>query len=149
MKEIQDYTIFNYVPPIPNKKVKYQDKTIVTRTGVISAPNFIIPGNSKNKVGKEIPPYQFLMDNLETSFPATVDKSCRKTCGDILERFIKPIESTMFGQPVYSLHGPGPYISISGPHEEFFDGGFVICIGGKKSDVCCRPIRTHKLWSDL
>ena len=37
----------------------------------------------------------------------------------------------MFGHPVYYLDDPGPLIEISGPHEEFFNSSFGICVGGK------------------
>ena len=72
------------------------------------------------------------MDNLETSLATTVDKYCVNIGGAIVERFIKPRESTMFSHLVYSLDGSGPSVAISGPHEDFFNSNFGICIGGKR-----------------
>ena len=46
--------------------------------------------------------------------------------GAIVESFVKPIASTIFGHQINSLDGPGPSISISGPHEEFFKSAFGI-----------------------
>ena len=71
----------------------------------------------KEKVCKENYPYALVMDNLETSFATTVDNTRGNASGSIVERFIKPIESTIFVHPVYSIDGPGPSISVSGPHE--------------------------------
>ena len=59
------------------------------------------------------------MDNLETLFATAVNKDCGNASGSILERLVKSRASTMFGQPSYSLDGPGLFISLSGPHEEF------------------------------
>ena len=72
-----------------------------------------------------------IVDNLETSLTTTVDKACGNTSGDIVERFIKPRSSTLFGHPLYSLDGPDPSISVSVPHEEFSNSAFGIWIGGK------------------
>ena len=60
------------------------------------------------------------MDNLETSLATAVDKACGNTSGSIMERFIKPISSIIFGHKVYSLDCPGPQTAISRPHEDFF-----------------------------
>ena len=52
----------------------------------------------------------------------------------------------MFGNPVYSLDGPGPSISVSGLHEEFFNGDFGIWIGGKhSSEGFCGPIMMQEV----
>ena len=59
------------------------------------------------------------MDNLKKALATTVDKGRGNTCGDIVEQFLKPRESTMFGHPVYYMDRPWPLISIYGPHEEF------------------------------
>ena len=70
------------------------------------------------------------MDNLETSLSNTVDKDHGNTGGSIMDSFIKPRASTMFGYPVYSIGGPGPSIAISGIYEEFLNSTFGIWIGG-------------------
>ena len=141
IKVAHDYSIFEYVPPIPHKNVKSQYRTIVSGTGVNLETKNVLPENSKEKVGKETPPYAFLMDNLETSFSTTVNKAHGNTGGSTMERFIKPIASTMFGHPVYSLDGTGPSIEISGPHEIFFNSSFRICICGDFPGGCSRLIR--------
>ena len=65
-------------------------------------------------------------------------------------RFIKPRASTMFGNLVYFLDGPGPSIYISGPHEEYFNIAFALWKGGNIfSDECCRTIRMNEVWRDL
>ena len=53
----QDYTAFNYVPPRTQKYLKSQDRTIVAGPGMNSVPKIVLPGHSKEKVGKEPPPY--------------------------------------------------------------------------------------------
>ena len=72
------------------------------------------------------------MDNLETSLATTVDNACGNASGSIVERFIKPRASNIFGYPVYSLDGSGPSMVVSLPNEDFFNTTFVIWIGGKK-----------------
>ena len=90
------------------------------------------------------------MDNLETSLSTTVDNYRGNASEDIVERFIKPRASAMFGHPAYFPDGPGPYIEVSGPHENVFNSGFGIWIGGKHfSNGCCRSGRMHKLWRAL
>ena len=90
------------------------------------------------------------MDNLETLLATTLDKARRNASGAIVERFIKPRASTMFGPLEYLLDGPGPSIVVSVPHEEFFNGEFGIWIGGQNNPYgCCRPIRMHKVWRGL
>ena len=69
------------------------------------------------------------MDNLEASLATTVDKARGNASGSIVERFIKPRASTIFGHPVYSLDGPGPSMEVLGTHEEFFNSAFSIWIG--------------------
>ena len=101
-------------------------------TGVNLSPNCVIPGNSKEKVGKENPPDALIMENLETSLDTTVYKAGGNTVGSIVERFMKPSESTMLGHPIYLMDGPGPPISISGTHYESFDSAFGIWIGVKR-----------------
>ena len=71
------------------------------------------------------------MDNLETLFSTTVDKASGNASGSIMGRFIKTRSSTMFVHPVYSMDGPGPSISVSGPNEGFFNSAFDLWIGGK------------------
>ena len=85
------------------------------------------------------------MDNMQTSLATIVDKASGNTDGTIMDRFIKPRSSTMFGHSVYSLDGPGTTIAISGPHDDFS----TVLSGygwlGKISDGCFRPIRMQKL----
>ena len=76
------------------------------------APKLFPPGHIKEKVGKETSPDVLIMDNLETLLATTVDKSCGNTSGAIVNMFIKPRASTMFGHPVYSLDGTGPSIVV-------------------------------------
>ena len=59
-----------------------------------------------------------------------MDKSCGNTSGDIVERFIKPRVSTIFGHTLNLLDGPRISMEVSGPHEEFFNSAFGIWIGG-------------------
>ena len=74
-KEVaQDYTILDYIHPVPQKDIKSQDITIVAGPGVNLAPKFVLLGNSKEKVGKETPPDELIMDNLEILLVTTVDK---------------------------------------------------------------------------
>ena len=70
------------------------------------------------------------MDNLEPLLATTVDKDRGNASGAIVERFIKPIASTIFGHPAYLLDGRGFLIAVSGPHEEFSNSDFSIWIGG-------------------
>ena len=86
------------------------------------------------------------MDNLETSLAATVDKARGNSSRAIVNRFIKPRASTIFGSLEYSMYEPGSSIAVSGPHEEFFNSAYGIWIGGKHfSDDCCVPIRMHEV----
>ena len=88
-------------------------------------------GTTKRKLGRNPPPYALIVDKLETSLATTVDKARGNASVTIEERFIKPIALTIFGHPVYSLDGKGPSITVSGPHEEFFNSAFALWIGGK------------------
>ena len=63
MKVAQYYNVFNYVPSIPYNNVKYQDRTIVAGIRLIWH-QFFLPGNIKDKFGKDIPPDALLMDYL-------------------------------------------------------------------------------------
>ena len=90
------------------------------------ALKIFLTGNRKEKVEKEKPLDALIMDNLETLLATIVDKACGKAGGSVVESFIKPIASTIFGHPVYSLDGPGPSVEVSGPHEEFFNSDFGI-----------------------
>ena len=77
-------------------------------------------------------------------------KARGNTSGAIVQRFIKPRASTMFGNPVYLLYAPGPSSAVSGPHADFSNCAFAIGMGGNNfSDGCCRPIRMHDLWRAL
>ena len=60
-----------------------------------------------------------------------MDKARDNISGAIVGSFIKPIESIMFGHPVYLMDGPGPSIAVSVPHEEFFNSAFDLWVGGK------------------
>ena len=108
MEVTQYYTVFNYGPSRPQKDLNPQDITIVAGPGINPEPKFVLPGHIKEKVGKETPPYVLIIDNLETFLTTTMYKACSNTSGDIVERFIKPIASTMFEHPVFFLDGPGP-----------------------------------------
>ena len=99
MEVAQYYNFFNYRNPIPQKYLKSQDRTIVAGPGMNLAPKFVLSGHSKEKVGKETPPYELIIDNLETSLATTVDYARGKTSGAIVDSFIKPRASTMFGHP--------------------------------------------------
>ena len=92
------------------------------------APNFVLPGINKEKFGKETPLDAFLVDNLETSLATTVDTYNGNTGRAIGERFFKPKALAIFVHPGYLIDGPGMSISIPGPHEEFFNSTFGICI---------------------
>ena len=48
----QDYTVFNYRPPIPQKYLKPQDRTIVAGPGMKPAPKYVLPGHNKDNFGK-------------------------------------------------------------------------------------------------
>ena len=119
MKVAQDYRVFNYGPPRPQNNVKSQGIMIVTGTGTNFAPKCFLPRNSKEKVGKEISLYASLMDKLETSLATTVDNAHGDTGGEIVERYIKPIASTIFDHLVYFLDGPGPLIKFQGLMRSF------------------------------
>ena len=55
----QDDTVLNYRTPIPQRQLKYQVRTIVAQPGMKPAPKCVLPGNSKEKTGKEPPPRRF------------------------------------------------------------------------------------------
>ena len=92
---------------------------IVAVTGVNLAPKCVLPGNSKEKVGKEMPSDVLVMNNLETSSENTGDKAHRNANGSIVETFIKYTASMIFGHPEYSLDVPGRSNAVSGLHEDF------------------------------
>ena len=48
------------------------------------APKFVLPGQIKDKGGKEITPDALVMDNLETLLETTVDMDCGNTSGAIV-----------------------------------------------------------------
>ena len=56
MEVAQDCTVFKYGPTIPQKDVKSRGIIIFEGSGVCLTPTFVLPGNSKYKVGKEPPP---------------------------------------------------------------------------------------------
>ena len=123
-------TVFNYRLPRTQKYVKYQDRKIVAGSGMNLEPNLFLPGNIKERVGKNPPSDVLIMNNLETMLSTTADKARGNTSGSIVGRFIKPRASKMSGHPVNSLDGPGQSIAVSGPHEEFFNSYFALWIGG-------------------
>ena len=100
MEVVQYYTVFNYGPPRPQKDLNPQYRTIISEPGMKPAIKLFLPWHSKEKVGKETPPYALIMDNLETSLAPPVDKACGKTSVAIVDRFIKPIASELFGHPI-------------------------------------------------
>ena len=51
----QDYTVFDYGSPIPHEDVKSQYRTVVAGPGFNLAPKYFLPGNRKEKFGKETP----------------------------------------------------------------------------------------------
>ena len=55
MEVAQYYIVFNYGPPIPQKYLNTQDRTIVTGPGMNPAPKFVLPGHSKEKNEKDPP----------------------------------------------------------------------------------------------
>ena len=50
----QGYTVVNYGPTIPQKYLKYQDRTIVAWPGMKLAPIFFYQGTSKIKLGRKL-----------------------------------------------------------------------------------------------
>ena len=80
----QYYTVFNYIPPRLHKDVKFQGRKIVAGPGAKPAPTFILQGYSKEKFGKETPPYVLIMDNLETLLATIVDNYRGNSTGAIL-----------------------------------------------------------------
>ena len=48
----QDYTVFNYGPPIPQKDLTSQGRSTVARSEMKPAQNLFPPGNSTEKIGK-------------------------------------------------------------------------------------------------
>ena len=93
----QYYTVFNYGHPIPQKEIKSQDRKIVAGPGMKSATKLVLPGNRKEKFGKETSPDEFIRDNVESQLDTAVDKARGNVSGAIVKRFIKPRASTMFG----------------------------------------------------
>ena len=49
MEVAQYYTVFNYVPQIQHKNLKYQDRTIVDQAGMKPSPKTFLPGHRKEK----------------------------------------------------------------------------------------------------
>ena len=90
MEVDQSYTVFNYGPPIPQKYLNLQDRTIMARPGMKQSPKYFLPGHSKEKVWKDPPPNALIMDNLESSLDTTVDKPHKNTSVASVERLIKP-----------------------------------------------------------
>ena len=64
-------------------------------------------------------PDALIMDNLETFLATTVDKARGNTSVSIVESFIKPRASTIFGRLEYYLDVPGLSILVSDRHEDF------------------------------
>ena len=99
---------FQLWTPNPTEILKVPRHKNSVRDRDEAAPKLVFSGHSNEKTEKETSPDALIMDNLLTSLATTVDKSHVNTIGSIVERFIKPRASTMFGYPVYSLDGPGP-----------------------------------------
>ena len=93
-----------------NMVERLDENGVVEEDDGLWGPLVVLPGHRREKVGKEPPhpPYALIMDNLETPLATTVYKARGNASGDIVERFIKPGSSTIFGHPEYSLDGPGP-----------------------------------------
>ena len=64
------------------------------------------------------------MDDLETSLANPVYRYRVNTSGSILDIFIKPIDSTVFGHMEYSIYGPVPLIAVLYFRKEFFNSAF-------------------------
>ena len=105
-------------------------------------------GTEKRKLVSNLPQMN-LSWILESLLVTTVDKDWGNVSGAIVERFIKPRASKIFGHQSYSLGDPRPLILVSGPHEEFFNSAFGIYIYGDFLVRCCRPIRMHAVWKTL
>ena len=71
----QSYTVFNNGSKRPQEDINYQYRTVVLLSGVNLAPKVFLTGNSKDKFGKKTPQDALIMDNLETKFYTTVDKT--------------------------------------------------------------------------
>ena len=84
MEVAQYYNVFNYGPPRPQKDLKSQDRKIVAGPGMKPETKFVLPGNIKEKFGKENPPDSLIIDNLETSLYTTAYKPCGNASGDIV-----------------------------------------------------------------
>ena len=69
------------------------------------------------------------MENLATSFTNPVEKDCGNERISIVDIFIKPRASKMFGYTEYSLYVA--WLSIAAPitHKEFFKSAFGIWLG--------------------
>ena len=57
--------------------------------GVKPVPIFFLPGNSKEKFGKETPLDALIVDNLETLLVTTADKTHGNASGSIVYMLIK------------------------------------------------------------
>ena len=100
IKVAQYYTVLKYGPLRPQNNVKSQDRTIVSDTGVDLETTTFLPGNSKEKVGKEIPPICVAHGLLGNIIGRHSVQGLWEHIQSILERFIKPRASTIFGHPV-------------------------------------------------
>ena len=60
MEVAQDYYVFDYVPPRPQKDLNPQYRTIAEVQGKKPAPKFVLPGHNEEKVGKEPPPPRYV-----------------------------------------------------------------------------------------
>ena len=76
-----------------------------------------MPGNTKGGFGQENLSDVLIMDNLEKSLATAVYKVCGNSSWAIVEKFIKPRTSKIFGHPEYFMYGSGPSNSESGPYE--------------------------------
>ena len=75
MEVYQDYTVFNYGLSRPQKDLKSQDITIISRPWNQLAPQFFSQVTVKRVLRRKSPPYALIIDNLKISLVTTVYKA--------------------------------------------------------------------------
>ena len=55
MEVAHDYTVFNYIPPIPHKNLNYQYRTIVAGPGINPASNYFSWGTERRNLSRNPP----------------------------------------------------------------------------------------------
>ena len=75
MEVYQDYTVFNYGLPRPQKDLKSQDITMISRPWNQLAQQFFSQVTVKRVLRRKPPPYALIIDNLEKSLVTTVYKA--------------------------------------------------------------------------